>query len=75
MSRFVRLWTNFATYGNPTPEDATDVLNIVWKAVTGPDLDFLDIGQYLVPMVNPDQERIAFWKNLFADSPAGQKLT
>ncbi|RZB94407.1 COesterase, Abhydrolase 3, and/or DUF2424 domain containing protein [Asbolus verrucosus] len=71
--RFVRLWTNFAKYGNPTPKDNDPLLNVVWKPVTGEEIDFLDIGENLVATSNPEPERINFWKNLFAESPAAKK--
>ncbi|RZC31955.1 uncharacterized protein BDFB_007202 [Asbolus verrucosus] len=68
--RFVRLWTNFAKYGNPTPQPNDSLLNVVWKPVTGSEIDFLDIGKTLIATSSPETDRMNFWKKLFADSPA-----
>ena len=73
LSRFVRLWTNFAKFGNPTPDNRDRLLKTLWKPVTTANVDFLDIGKELVVLDNPDSERMKFWKQLFDESPAGQK--
>ena len=70
--RFVKLWTNFAKIGNPIPGQNDPLLPTVWKPVTNENLDFLDIGRDLVPRRNPYPDRMKFWKQLFAESPAGQ---
>ncbi|KAJ3645076.1 hypothetical protein Zmor_022763 [Zophobas morio] len=72
IGRFVKLWTNFAKFGNPTPDNKDRLLKTVWKPVTSTKVDFLDIGQDLVAMVNPDHERMKFWKQLYDESPAAQ---
>ncbi|KAJ3645079.1 hypothetical protein Zmor_022766 [Zophobas morio] len=73
VNRFVKLWTNFAKFGNPTPNKKDSLLTTVWKPVTNENLDFLDIGRLLVARRNPYADRMKFWKNLFALSPGGQK--
>ncbi|KAJ3645078.1 hypothetical protein Zmor_022765 [Zophobas morio] len=73
ISRFVKLWTNFAKFGNPTPDENDTLLKTVWKPVTNDNLDFLDIGRFLVARRNPYSDRIKFWKQLFAESPTGRK--
>lgn len=61
MRRLVKMWTNFAKYGNPTPKD--EDLKVTWKPVEKSTVNFLDIGAELVPDVNPEGERMQFWKN------------
>ncbi|KAJ3645073.1 hypothetical protein Zmor_022761 [Zophobas morio] len=72
LRKFLRLWSNFAKFGNPTPEEYDPLLQSEWKPVTDTNLDFLYIGKTLTQMSNPDSERISFWKQLFSDSPAGK---
>ncbi|KAG5875180.1 hypothetical protein JTB14_028390 [Gonioctena quinquepunctata] len=43
VEKFVKLWTNFAKYGNPTPEG--NDLNTKWKPLAEDTSYFLDIGQ------------------------------
>ncbi|KAJ3619367.1 hypothetical protein MTP99_005055 [Tenebrio molitor] len=73
VTRFVKLWTNFAKYGNPTPDKNDSVLDVVWKPVTGKELDYLDIGKDLVARTNPYFERLNFWKEIYVNSPAAKK--
>jgi len=60
--RMVKLWTNFAKYGNPTPD--RDELNVLWPPVTGC-INYLDIGEELVPSINPLPERMDCWKRVY----------
>lgn len=61
-SRMVRLWTNFAKFGNPTP--TTDALiTAIWPRLTS-NMEFLDIGHNLVPGTNPHGARMALWNDL-----------
>jgi carboxylesterase type B len=73
VTRFVKLWTNFAKYGNPTPDKNDSVLDVVWKPVTRKELDYLDIGEKLTMRTNPFSERINFWKEIYVNSPAAKK--
>jgi carboxylesterase type B len=73
VTRFVKLWTNFAKYGNPTPAKNDSLLDVVWKPVTGKELDYLDIGKDLIPRANPYPERLNFWKEIYVNSPAVKK--
>lgn len=63
--RFVKLWTNFAKCGNPTPDVSCSLLNICWKPTEKNVLHFLDIGTKLTTGVNPEKERMAFWDEMF----------
>lgn len=67
LRRFVKLWTNFAKTGNPTPQESD--LNITWKPVTENDVYYLDIGEELSLQTNPEPERIKFWRDIFQLSP------
>lgn len=59
-----KLWVNFATTGNPTPEVSKDV-PIKWTPVRTEALEYLRIGQDQVEMsTNLNQDRMNFWKSL-----------
>ncbi|XP_056644897.1 juvenile hormone esterase-like [Diorhabda sublineata] len=60
--RFVKLWTNFAKYGNPTPTG--NDLNITWKPVDKNEVHYLDIGEELVPCTNPIPDRFKVWSEV-----------
>ncbi|KAF5299080.1 hypothetical protein FQR65_LT09438 [Abscondita terminalis] len=64
MRTFVKLWTNFATNGDPNSSPKDDLINIYWKPVRGNDLDYLDIGENLTTGINPEQNRLRFWDEL-----------
>nr|XP_023018918.1 juvenile hormone esterase-like [Leptinotarsa decemlineata] len=68
LRRFLKLWTNFAKYGNPTPEK--NDLNIQWKPVDGEHVNILDIGKELVMETNPEDDRVRLWKEIYQLSPA-----
>ncbi|PSN44740.1 hypothetical protein C0J52_10745, partial [Blattella germanica] len=61
--RMVRLWTNFAKTGNPTPTN-DPLLNVTWDPVTESDFNYLDIDKELVMKKDLAKERIAFWEEL-----------
>ncbi|XP_063917730.1 juvenile hormone esterase-like [Zophobas morio] len=73
LTRFVKLWTNFAKFGNPTPDKNDDLLKVVWKPVTDSDVNFLEIGKELEAKLNPVTEGLQLWKQVAAESPAGKK--
>ena len=64
----VKLWTNFAKFGNPTPNDD---LGFIWSSVKATseledfELDYLDIDVNPAMKKNPNKERVEFWKELF----------
>lgn len=60
--RMVRLWSNFAKFGNPTQNNDL-VVNVNWGRVFGTQ-EFLDIDTNLTPGRWPYQNRINFWSNL-----------
>lgn len=68
-NNFIRLWTNFAKYGYPTPSEP--VTAEVWPEVrfVGPDadkvnLDCLQIDTETSVIRNPSEHRTVFWRNL-----------
>ncbi|XP_018575271.1 juvenile hormone esterase [Anoplophora glabripennis] len=65
--RFVKLWTNFAKYGNPTPDEKE--LGITWKPAEKGQLHFIDIGNELTNEVDPESERMQLWKEIFQLNP------
>lgn len=58
--RMVKLWTNFAKTGDPNP-----IVNVMWKPATKDELNFLDIGEELKSGVNPDEDRMKFWDDVY----------
>ncbi|ETN62847.1 alpha-esterase [Anopheles darlingi] len=66
-----RLWTNFAKFGNPTPDDQVATLGFQWGPVAPRTeepfrLPALDFSNDAVTMIeNPFAERIQFWKSLY----------
>lgn len=63
--RLVTMWTNFAKYGNPTPEGNS--LNITWNAAEKGKHAYLDIGTELQMKKNPFEERNAFWDEIYRE--------
>ncbi|KAJ8707770.1 hypothetical protein PYW07_011447 [Mythimna separata] len=63
--RMLRLWTNFAKGGNPTP-DENHYLTVTWLPVTKDNMYYLNIGQELSLETNPDKEKMEFWDNLYS---------
>nr|ATJ44483.1 acetate esterase 8 [Helicoverpa armigera] len=55
------LWTNFAKYGNPTPDNN---LGVTWSPFSVENEEYLDIGHELVPGVKPENEEVQFWQKV-----------
>lgn len=65
-SRVVKMWTNFAKYGNPTPASDDPLLQITWDPVQSSEkLNYLSIGSELTKGRNPFLERMQFWDQLY----------
>ena len=58
--QFVRMWTNFFRFGNPTPSSFDTLLGTQWPLMTENE-EFLDIGWNLQPDVKPFQARMNVW--------------
>ncbi|KAI4468874.1 carboxylesterase [Holotrichia oblita] len=66
LDRIMALWTNFAKYGNPTPDDFTE---FKWEPVTSDTFNYVDFGSLTTdPGVNPDEERMNFWHNVYSNA-------
>ncbi|CAH0591613.1 unnamed protein product [Chrysodeixis includens] len=64
-TRVLKLWTNFAKTGNPTPEPHDPALSITWDPITNEEnLNYLSIGAELTKGINPFYERMKFWDDL-----------
>ncbi|KAJ8922685.1 hypothetical protein NQ315_007717 [Exocentrus adspersus] len=70
----VKLWTNFAKYGDPTPSPEPLLQNVNWE-VAGtdlPNLNYLDINVELALKQNPFEESMEFYDGIYdtyGDSP------
>lgn len=62
--RFLKLWANFARYGNPTPDTDDKLLGTTWKPVTREVNWLLNIGETLKMEIDPDVERVRFWDDI-----------
>ncbi|XP_063377315.1 juvenile hormone esterase-like [Cydia fagiglandana] len=63
--RVIKMWTNFAKYGNPTPDENDPLLQIKWDPVDNANkLNYLNIGSELTKGRNPFRDRMAFWDDL-----------
>ncbi|XP_045769192.1 acetylcholinesterase-like isoform X3 [Maniola jurtina] len=58
------LWTNFAKYGDPTPDDS---LGTKWLPFTLENEEYLDIGEVLESKTFPDKEEVDFWESMFEE--------
>lgn len=72
LRRTCAMWTNFAKYGDPTPDSSN--FGVRWKPVDQLqsdneefNLNYLEIDDELINAVNPDSERIEFWKKVYDD--------
>lgn len=63
--RFVKLWVDFAKYGNPTPETDSLVITTNWPRVEG-NMEYLDIGHNLVAGTQLYGDRMRLWNDLMA---------
>ncbi|KAF4526360.1 hypothetical protein B566_EDAN014098 [Ephemera danica] len=71
IDRMTKLWSNFATTGNPTPDSS---LGVIWEPVTAPshapelaNTRYLDIGAELTMREENLNERLAFWRKLISE--------
>ncbi|XP_022835292.1 cholinesterase 2-like [Spodoptera litura] len=64
VEKVTKLWTNFAKFGNPTPDDS---LGVTWTPYSVANKDYLDIGNELKPGQAPDDEEVQFWENVLTE--------
>ena len=67
--RMCQLWANFAHFGNPTPDEGSEVLgDFKWENYESENPKFMDLGLELEMMADPDLEkRMSFWEETLAD--------
>lgn len=69
---FIRLWANFAKFGNPNHKGKDEVINVEWEPVGGNGLNCLNIDRELSVGVNPEAARMQFWDELYNDYPSAK---
>lgn len=68
IQKFVKLWTNFAKSGNPTPEIDENLNGVIWNAVPKGTVDtFFVINKNVEMTTNKEKDRMAFWYKLYED--------
>ncbi|KAJ9587176.1 hypothetical protein L9F63_019301, partial [Diploptera punctata] len=60
--RIVKLWTNFAKTGNPTPDDDAVLENVTWSPATDEEHNYLEIGSDLSLKQDLQPSRMEFWE-------------
>lgn len=65
IQKFVKLWTNFARHGDPTPETEEHLDQVKWKPVIHDKLEFLEIGEELKMNGNVDEDRLKVWDEIY----------
>lgn len=67
-----RLWTNFAKFGDPTPDHSNPLHPVKWSPVKNVapdsktvDIDCLVINEHSKMIRNPNHERIEFWRGIY----------
>ncbi|PSN48039.1 hypothetical protein C0J52_09101 [Blattella germanica] len=63
-SRLVKIWTNFAKTGCPTPKKDW-LVNVIWKPTTYDDCWYLNMDTELTMQVHLNKERATFWEDIF----------
>ncbi|KAJ8716839.1 hypothetical protein PYW07_003466 [Mythimna separata] len=56
------VFTNFAKYGNPTPDAS---LGITWPEYDNSTKAYVEIGDTLTVKTEPEAEALAFWRSIF----------
>lgn len=64
INTFTKLWTNFAKYGDPTPDTS---LGVKWETYSINEQKYLNIGTELIMDSAPDKEEIEFWESIFKE--------
>ncbi|XP_075975304.1 juvenile hormone esterase-like isoform X2 [Anticarsia gemmatalis] len=57
------LFTNFAKYGNPTPDSS---LGTIWPQFDNETLSYVDIGSTLTASTAPDEPHMKFWSYILS---------
>lgn len=73
IKRMVHLWTNFAYYGDPTP-NVTSKLNERWLPASKKDMFCMDIEDVMGINLEPDLERMKFWDSIYSNDCRTRRL-
>ncbi|XP_019879234.2 juvenile hormone esterase-like [Aethina tumida] len=69
IQRMTTMWTNFAKFGTPTPEEDSLFDNVIWEPArtsnASSGLKYLNIDVNLTLGVNPNDEAIRFYQDLY----------
>ncbi|XP_066147977.1 juvenile hormone esterase-like [Euwallacea fornicatus] len=71
LRRILRLWTNFARCGNPTPDE--EKFDVNWKPARPRQLNTLHIKEELQLEVNPEVKRIDLWRQIYHEATSTNK--
>ncbi|KRT84320.1 esterase, partial [Oryctes borbonicus] len=74
IQRMVKLWTNFAKYGNPNGHESDINIPIDWEPIEPGKIYCLDIGKDLSIYTNPEHERVKFWDRIYNVQSLAGKL-
>ncbi|KAG5891756.1 hypothetical protein JTB14_012490 [Gonioctena quinquepunctata] len=73
--RMVKLFTNFAKYGNPTPIDHDPILPTRWTPISKNSFGVLDIGRDIRMLSeHPDRPAMEFWDKMHRIKHLSSKL-
>ncbi|XP_075981625.1 uncharacterized protein LOC142980177 [Anticarsia gemmatalis] len=61
--KMVKLWTNFAKYGNPTPDDDAVLEGLRWPSYTIENQQYLHIDKHMRIKTDLYKNRFEFWDN------------
>ncbi|XP_041986522.1 esterase FE4-like [Aricia agestis] len=64
--RMCLMWTNFAKYGNPTPE-LNNVISTKWEPVEENKIKYLLINDKLTMKINPYEDRMKIFTDLYRE--------
>lgn len=67
IQKFVKMWTNFARHGEPTPGADEDLNKVKWRPTSHDKLEFLDIGHELKMIDNVDGDRLKIWDEIYQE--------
>ncbi|GFG30819.1 hypothetical protein Cfor_10881 [Coptotermes formosanus] len=63
--RLLRIVTNFAQNGDPTPEETPELNDILWPVIEPDNFQYVDIGKKLTIKKDFFPEHMAFWDSIF----------
>ncbi|CAG9861803.1 unnamed protein product [Phyllotreta striolata] len=73
--RFIKMFTDFAKYLNPTPDPIELLHNITWPTVKPDDFQYMAVGSWLELRRNPKEDMYSFWEQIFSKYARGQLIS